>query len=164
MAERHVLALCVFVLGLTMSAGAAFGAANLTGTLEAYRVVVNDEGVEKFLPADNARPADVIEYRLVYTNTGDQPIQQVLITDPVPFGTRLLNPGARQTRAAKAEYSIDGGKKFQPWPILVKKTNEKGEEKLTEATPDMVTHIRWTLIEAIQPEGGVTLTYRTVIK
>jgi len=164
MAKRHVLALCVVALLLAASVGMASGSANLTGNLEAYRVVVNDEGVEKFLPADNARPKDVIEYRLIYTNTGDQPIQQILITDPVPIGTQLLNPSARHPEAARVEYSIDGGKSFQPWPILVKKTTENGEEKLVEATPDMVTHIRWTLTKAIQPEGGITLTYRTVIK
>ena len=164
MAERHVLVLFVVVLGLAVSFGVASASTNLAGSLEAYRVVVNDEGVEKFLPADNARPKDVIEYRLIYTNTGDQPIQQILITDPVPIGTQLLNPSARHPEAARVEYSIDGGKSFQPWPILVKKTTENGEEKLVEATPDMVTHIRWTLTKAIQPEGGITLTYRTVIK
>jgi len=47
---------------------------------------------------------------------------------------------------------------------MVKKTDEKGEERLVEATPDMVTHIRWTLTEAIHPKRDVTLTYRTVIK
>jgi uncharacterized repeat protein (TIGR01451 family) len=164
MAERHVFAVCVLALALAVSAGAAAASANLTGTLEAYRVVVNDDGVEKFLPADNARPRDVIEYRLTYSNAGDEPIQQVLITDPVPIGTRLVNPAAPQPKNARVEYSIDGGKNYQQWPIMVKKTGENGEEKLVEATPDMVTHIRWTLQEAIRPMGNVTLTYRTVIK
>ena len=164
MAERHVLAVCVLALALAVSAGVAAASANLTGTLEAYRVVVSDDGVEKFLPADNARPKDVIEYRLTYSNAGDEPIQQILITDPVPIGTQLLNPAAPQPKTARVELSIDGGKNFQQWPIMVKKTNDKGEEKLVEATPDMVTHIRWTLTEAIRPKGGITLTYRTVIK
>jgi uncharacterized repeat protein (TIGR01451 family) len=164
MAERHVLAVCILALALAVSAGAAAASANLTGTLEAYRVVVNDEGVEKFLPADNARPKDVIEYRLTYSNAGDEPIQQILITDPVPIGTKLLNPAAPQPKTARVEFSVDGGKNYQQWPIMVKKTDGNGEEKLVEATPDMVTHIRWTLTEAIRPKGNVTLTYRTVIK
>jgi uncharacterized repeat protein (TIGR01451 family) len=164
MAEKHFLAVCVLALGLAATAGMAHASATLTGTLEAYRVVVNDDGVEKFLPADNARPKDVIEYRLTYSNAGDEPIQQVLITDPVPVGTRLLDPTAPHPNAARVEFSIDGGKNFQAWPIMIKKTTETGEERLVEATPDMVTHIRWTLTRAIQPEGDVTLTYRTVIK
>ena len=164
MAQRHVLSVCVLALALSVWAGTSAASANLTGTLEAYRVVVNDKGVESFLPADNARPKDVIEYRLTYSNAGDEPIQQILITDPVPIGTRLVNPAAPQPKTARVEFSIDGGKNYQQWPIMVKKTNEKGEEKLVEATPEMVTHIRWTLTEAIRPKGNVTLTYRTVIK
>jgi uncharacterized repeat protein (TIGR01451 family) len=164
MSVRHVLILCVLALTLAVSAGVATASANLTGTLEAYRVVVNDKGVESFLPADNARPKDVIEYRLTYSNAGDEPIQQILITDPVPIGTQLLNPAAAQPKNARAEFSIDGGKNYQQWPIMVKKTDGNGDEKLVEATPDMVTHIRWTLTEAIRAKGNVTLTYRTVIK
>jgi uncharacterized repeat protein (TIGR01451 family) len=164
MAERHFLALFVVVLGLTVPVALAAGSANLTGGLEAYRVVVTDKGVENFLPADNAQPKDVIEYRLVYTNTGDEPIQNVLITDPIPIGTTFLQPSVSQPKAGRVEFSIDGGKNFQSWPILVKTKTADGEEKLVEATPDMVTHIRWAITEAIQPDGGITLTYRTVIK
>ncbi len=164
MAQRHVFAFFAVVLGLSVSFGVAAGSANLTGSLEAYRVVVTNEGVEKFLPAENARPKDVIEYRLVYTNTGDEPIQQVLITDPIPIGTELIQPSASTPEHGRVEFSIDGGKSFKQWPILIKKTDEKGQEKLVEATPDMVTHIRWSLANAVQPDGAVTLTYRTVIK
>ena len=164
MAQRHVPVLFVVMLGLVVPVALASGSANLTGSLEAYRVVVADKGVEDFLPADNARPTDTIEYRLVYTNTGDEPIQNVLITDPIPIGTRLLHPSASQPKTGKVEFSVDGGKNFQPWPILIKKTTEDGKEVVVEATPDMVTHIRWALAEAIQPDGSITLTYRAVIK
>ncbi len=163
MSERHLLALFAVVLGLAVSVGLALASANLQGSLEAYRVVVTNEGVEKFLPADNARPQDVIEYRLIYKNTGDEPIQNVLITDPVPIGTRLVHPSS-QIKAGRVEFSIDGGKNFQAWPILIKKTGADGRETVVEATPDMVTHIRWALNQAIQPDAGITLTYRTVIK
>jgi uncharacterized repeat protein (TIGR01451 family) len=164
MARRHVIALFAVVLGLSLSIDVAAGGANLAGSLEAYRVVVTDQGVERFLPAESARPSDVIEYRLVYRNTGDEPIQHILITDPIPIGTALVHPSATHPENGRVEYSIDGGENFQPWPILVKKTGESGEEALVEATPDMVTHIRWSLTKSVQPDGGVTLTYRAVIK
>jgi len=44
MAMRHVLILCVVALTLAVPVGVATASANLTGTLEAYRVVVNDKG------------------------------------------------------------------------------------------------------------------------
>ena len=164
MANRHSLALFIVVLGVCGSFGLALASANLTGTLQAYRVVVTDEGVEEFLPADNAHPSDVIEYRLVYANTGDEPIQNVLITDPIPIGTKLVPPKASKPEGARVEYSIDGGKNFQPWPILIKTRDRDGKEKVVEATPEMVTHVRWALSDAIEPDGGITLKYRTVIK
>ena len=164
MTGRYVLVLFAVVFVVAASAALASGSANLTGTIEAYRVVVADKGVENFLPADNARPKDTIEYRLVYTNTGDEPIKNVLITDPVPIGTRLLQPTASRPKDGKVEFSVDGGKNFHPWPVMVKKTTLDGKHKMVEATPDMVTHIRWTVGEAIRPDDSITLSYRTVVK
>lgn len=164
MAERHVFVLCVVALGVVVSATLALGSANLTGNIEAYRVVVAAKGVESFLPADNARPADTIEYRLVYTNTGDEPIRDVLITDPIPVGTRMVHPSASQPKAGKVEFSVDGGKTFHAWPVMVKKTTLDGKKTVVRATPDMITHIRWALGEAIQPDASITLTYRAVVK
>jgi uncharacterized repeat protein (TIGR01451 family) len=164
MANRHSLALFVVALGVCVSFGLAMASANLTSALQAYRVVTNDKGVEEFLPADHAHPSDVIEYRLVYTNTGDEPIQNVVITDPIPIGMKFVHPSASKPEASRVQFSIDGGKNFQPWPILIKRKTTDGKEETVEATPDMVTHIRWALSSAIQPDGGITLTYRTVIK
>jgi uncharacterized repeat protein (TIGR01451 family) len=164
MGTRHSLALLLVTLGVAASFGLASASPNLTGTLEAYRVVVTDQGVEEFLPADNAHPSDVIEYRLIYSNMGDQPVQNVLITDPIPVGTTLVHPSATEPNAGRVEFSVDGGKNFHAWPVLVKTKTDDGEEKIVEATPDMVTHVRWALGATIPPDGGVTLTYRTVIK
>ena len=163
MLEKRFFAVFVLVLGLSAAMALAAGG-NLAGSLEAFRVVVTEEGVEDFLPADNARPSDTIEYRLTYTNTGDEPVQNIFITDPIPFGTEFVHPAATELAEGDVEYSIDGGKTYHAWPILVKKTNENGEEEMVEATPDMVTHLRWALNEPIQPNQGITVTYRTVIK
>jgi len=163
MLEKRFFALFMLVLGLSVTMAFAAGG-DLAGSLEAFRVVVTDDGVEDFLPADNARPNDTIEYRLTYTNTGDQPVQNIFITDPIPFGTEFVHPSATRLATGDVEYSIDGGKTYHAWPILVQKTNESGEEETVEATPDMVTHVRWALSQPIQPKQGITVTYRAVIK
>lgn len=164
MGKRRFFAVPVLVLGLSVSLAFAASADDLMGSLEAFRVVVTEEGVEDFLPADNAHPDDVIEYRLTYTNTGDDPLQNVFITDAIPVGTMFVHPSATELADGRVEFSIDAGKNYQPWPILVKQTTEDGEEKVVEATPDMVTHVRWALTETVLPEQRVTVTYRTVIK
>jgi len=164
MVEKRFLALFVLVLGFSVSAALAVDSAKLTGNLEAFRVVVNDEGVENFVPAENARPNDVIEYRLTYTNTGAEPVQNIFIMDPIPRGMSFVYPSATEPAAGRVEFSIDGGKTYQGWPILVKKTNSEGVEEVVEATPEMVTHVRWVLTDTFQPEEEVTVSYRTVIK
>jgi uncharacterized repeat protein (TIGR01451 family) len=164
MVEKRFLALFVLVLGLSVSAALAADSAKLTGSLEAFRVVVTDEGVEEFVPADNARPNDVIEYRLTYANTGKEPVQNIFIMDPIPPGMSFLYPSATQPETGRVEFSIDGGKTYSGWPILVKKTTKDGVEKVVEATPDMVTHVRWVLTDTFQPKEEVTVSYRTVIK
>jgi len=161
---KRFFAVSVLLLGLSASLVFAQGGADLAGSLEAFRVVMNEEGVENFLPADNARPSDVIEYRLTYTNKGDKALQNISITDPIPFGTVFIDASATQPDASQVEFSIDGGKAYQPWPILIKKTTKDGKEEFVEATPDMVTHIRWALNQSIEPEQRITVAYRTVIK
>lgn len=164
MGKRRFLAVPMLVLALSVSLAFTVSADDLTGSLEAFRVVVNEDGVEEFLSADNARPDDVIEYRLTYTNSGDDPLKNVFITDPIPVGTVLIHPSATRPTEGRVEFSIDGGKDYKPWPILIKEMTEDGEEKVVEATPDMVTHVRWVLTETILPENGITVSYRTVVK
>lgn len=164
MVEKRFFALFVLVLGLSLSTAFAADDAKLSGSLEAFRVVVTDEGVEEFVPADNARPNDVIEYRLTYANTGGEPVQNIFIMDPIPPGMSFLHPSATQPDIGRVEFSIDGGKVYQAWPILIKQTTKEGVEKVVEATPDMVTHVRWVLTDTFQPQDEVTVSYRTVIK
>ena len=164
MVEKRFFARFVLFLGLSASVVLAADSANLTGSLEAFRVVVTNEGVEDFLPADNARPNDVIEYRLTYKNTGGEPVQNIFIMDPIPPGMSFVHPSATQPDVGRVEFSIDGGKTYQGWPILIKQTTSEGVEKVVEAAPEMITNVRWVLNDTFQPKEKVTVSYRTVIK
>jgi hypothetical protein len=62
------------------------------------------------------------------------------------------------------EFSVDNGKSFQAWPVRVKTTDENGNEIWKEASPDMVTHIRWTLSDVLDPETEITFAYRAIIE
>lgn len=135
----------------------------LTGSIEAFRVVVTEDG-EDFLPADKASPNDVIEYRLTYRNTGEETVQNIFITDPIPAGTEYVNDSAAPPANGQVEFSIDGGKSFHSWPIHIKHAGESDGDVDLEATPDMVTHIRWILTDTFKPDGEVTVSYRTTIK
>ena len=136
----------------------------LTGNIQAFRVVESKDGGEKFLPAEKARPSDVIEYRLTYKNEGEMSVRNIFITDPIPTGTQYIEASASRPLRGNVEFSVDGGKTYQTWPIKVTEVTPDGREIVTEATPDMVTHIRWTLNDTFTPDEEITVSYRTLIK
>jgi uncharacterized repeat protein (TIGR01451 family) len=152
------------VLLLSVSLAAAAKDDGLTGSIEAFRVIVTEDGKEDFLPADKAKPKDVIEYRLTYRNDGSDPVRSIFITDPIPSGTEYIESSASEPDMGRVEFSIDGGKTYHSWPIEIIEETKDGHEKVTRATPEMVTHIRWTLTETFTPDHQVTVSYRTLIK
>jgi len=153
----------VLVAGLITSL-VAFAADPITGTIEARKVVVGEKGTEQFLPANEVRPQDVIEYRLTYANTGAEVVHNVSITDPVPVGVRYVEKTAKNAGNTRVEFSVDSGKTFHAWPVKVTKKNADGKEIAVDASPDMVTHIRWTVNGDLKPKGEVTFAYRATVK
>lgn len=137
---------------------------DLTGHIEAFRVVLTEEGEEEFVPADEANPNDVIEYRLIYKNTSEEPVKSILITDPVPAGTQYIVASATDPDGGRVEFSIDKGRSYHAWPIKIRTTTSNGAEKVTEATPDMVTHIRWVIAEPLETDRVITVSYRTKVR
>ena len=134
------------------------------GTIEALKVVVGDGGEEVYLPADEARPQDVIEYRLKYANRGDQAVAKLSITDPVPAGARYVAKTAQSPKSATVLFSADGAKTFHSWPVRVKRTDAEGREVWVDATSDMITHIRWTLSGALEPASEISFSYRAEVE
>lgn len=160
---RRVVFMSALVVGLITSLAAVAGGP-VTGTIEAVKVVVNEQGKEVYLPADEARPQDVIEYRLTYANNGGAAVRNMSITDPVPTGVQYVGQTAKNPEAGAVQFSVDAGRTFHAWPVKVKKVGADGRERWIDATPDMITHIRWTLSGDLQPASAVTLSYRAEVK
>lgn len=155
-----VVALVCFVSG----SPAVAGEGPLTGSVEALRVVTQDNGRVVFLPADKARPQDVLEYRVTYANMGDSTVRNVTVIDPVPAGTAYIARSATRPNEGTVEFSIDGGTTYHLWPIRIVKQTKDGTEVEVEAKPDMVTHIRWIIGSDFEPETEITFTYRAIVK
>jgi len=160
---RRAVFLSALVVGLITSL-AAIAADPLTGTIEAHKVVVGEKGDERFVPANEVRPQDVIEYRLTYANQGAEVVRNVSITDPVPTGVQYVEKTAKKPGSGRVEFSVDKGKSFHAWPVKVTKKTADGRETTVDATPDMVTHIRWTLSGDLKPANEVTFSYRARVK
>ena len=112
-------ALFLIPLVVLVSTAALAAEVPLTGNIEAVKVVASDDGKELFLPADEANPSDIIEYRLTYANSSQQAIRKVSVTDPVPVGTNYVGLTATPPSGVNVEFSVDHGKTFHVWPVRV---------------------------------------------
>ncbi len=158
---RRVVSMAVFLAALAASASSAVA---IDSRLEARKVVRRPDGREIFVPATEARPRDVIEYRLTCLNDGDEPVRHVAIVDPMPAGARYVPQSANRPRGGDVTFSIDGGRTYHAWPVRYAVTLDDGRVQWREATPEMVTHIRWTMAGDFEPDSAITLTYRAVVK
>lgn len=156
-----------FVLGflcLAVCVSALAAQEPLVGTLEAFRVVVGEDGNEVFVAADKARPADLVEYRLNYKNRGEAPLRNISITDPIPAGATYVLDTANLPDGSVVQFSIDNGRTYHAWPIMIEKVDENGNTVRVEATPDMVTHINWKISQDFSPGEEMQFSYRAVVK
>jgi uncharacterized repeat protein (TIGR01451 family) len=110
--------------------------------LEARKVVVAADGRERFLPAEAARPGDVIEYLATYRNTGSEAVRNLEATLPIPANTELLEDSARP---ANAKASLDA-RGFADMPLTRPAT--RGGALVAERIPlREYRYLRWFAAE-----------------
>lgn len=80
--------------------------------LEAKKVTAVN-GAETFAPATTAKPGDIIEYVVTYSNSGAAPVTNVVGTLPIPAGMELI---PESMSGAGVQASLDGVN-FSPMPL-----------------------------------------------
>jgi uncharacterized repeat protein (TIGR01451 family) len=107
--------LCVALLAGSAAMPLANAAGDAVETrLEARKVVVAADGRERLVPAEDAKPGDVIEYVATYRNTGSTAVRDLQATLPIPSNTELL---AGSARPANAKASLDA-QRFDYMPLM----------------------------------------------
>ena len=140
----HRIHMRVLALLLAVAASSAPALAHakdaVTIALQANKVT-QEKGREALVPADQAKPGEVIEYRATYTNSSAQTVRDVWATLPIPAGLELLPPSA-----APAQWlaSIDG-KAFAPAPLMRRERTPAGIEVLREIPASEYRYLRWSL-------------------
>jgi uncharacterized repeat protein (TIGR01451 family) len=157
------------VLGLVLLSSVWAQSQPLEVTLEGYlvQVVTKEDGsqAEEFVAATQARPGQVVEYRVLVTNVSNEtlPPSKAMITGPVPKTTTYLADSATATGAeAMLEFSANGGQTFAEKPML-EKENKQGEKELVEALPEEYSAARWALLVPLAPAQTLTFTYRVTV-
>jgi uncharacterized repeat protein (TIGR01451 family) len=112
--------------------------------------------------ASDVLPGDVIRYELRFTNTTDQPVRNVVFSNPVPKGLQYVPASATAAVPSVAvTYSIDGGLTYSAQPMI--EVVENGQRKNVPAPPERYTHVRWTVEGSIQSGAQVTAEFRAVL-
>jgi uncharacterized repeat protein (TIGR01451 family) len=182
---KRRFAVLLFAFGVV--AISLVGVAQIEVHMVSYLAQIDAQtGKEKLVATDTVQPGDVIEYMIEATNTTDTAVQGLALVGPVPSPTKLLpawyqaildflagkgdapvfcvltlkdaDPQSIIMLVSKLpELSIDGGKTYSQPPVSYV---INGETK--QATPDMFTHIRWT-IDVLDPGEKAEISYRVVV-
>lgn len=100
-------------------------------------------------------PGDRLVFGTSYSNTGVEPVENFVMTNPLPAAVRLA-PDADPALSV----SVDGGKTFG---LLADLAVTDAEGAPRSAAHSDVTHIRWTL-DRVEPGESGRLEYPAIIR
>jgi uncharacterized repeat protein (TIGR01451 family) len=133
------LALALFTVGV-LSHGVALAEGDVSVALSAYRVTMS-QGKEAYVPAEQARPGETIEYRATYKNTGKLAVNDLMATLPIPQGLEYL---PKTALPVKLLASIDG-KSYEAVPLLRRVKSADGRFVVREVPASEYRWLRWPM-------------------
>lgn len=133
------LALALFTMGM-LSHGVALAEGDVSVALTAFRVTMS-QGKEAYVPAEQARPGEVIEYRATYKNMGKQAVKDLMATLPIPQGLEYLPKTAQPVRLLA---SVDG-KNYEAVPLVRRVKGEGGRIVVREVPLSEYRFLRWPM-------------------
>jgi len=156
------LAKMSIALLLALSSGPVMAQVEVTTTAEVEVVDVQPDGREvvRLESASRVIPGTEVIYTITAKNTGSQPADSVVVTNPVPLQTRYVD-GSATGANTDITFSVDGGQTWGKAQSLTV-TDANGEERA--ATADDYTHVRWTLQSNLAPDQQVPVWYRAQVK
>jgi uncharacterized repeat protein (TIGR01451 family) len=114
--------------------------------------------------AASVQPGDVLRYTLTSKNQSNQPVKNLVLTQPVPKGTVfVLNSVTAAAQDTVVLYSIDQGKTFVPQPtIQIRDAN--GQLVTRPAPAEAYTHVRWQIRQALAPAATLQNSYQVKVR
>ena len=115
----------------------------IESVLTAKKVELAEDKKERLIEAKVAKPGEVIEYVVTYTNKGKAAVRDVLATLPIPADTVLTRNSAKPG-TAKASL---GDAKFAAIPLKRKVKLPSGKEEEIEVPFSEYRALQWSLGE-----------------
>jgi uncharacterized repeat protein (TIGR01451 family) len=116
---------------------------DVESVLVARKVELDAEKKERLIEASTAKPGELIEYRVTYTNKGQNAVRDVLATLPIPADTVFQRAGVVP---AGARASLGDGK-FAAIPLKRKVKLPSGKEEEIDIPLSEYRAIQWSLGE-----------------
>ena len=103
--------------------------------------VTKAQGKEVLVPAEEAKPGELLEYRALYRNDGAGEAKGLMATLPIPRGTQYVAGSALPRRV---EASLDG-RTFAPVPLKRTVKTPDGRTVVQEVPVAEYRALRWPL-------------------
>ena len=122
------------------------------------RAANGEERVER-IKAETVVPGEQVIYSLRFSNKNDEPANAVVLVMPVPQEVSYME-GTVAGRDANVTFSADGGQTYVARGRLT--VAEEGMQRPANSTE--ITHIKWTLKEALPANTNSEVSFRAVLK
>lgn len=150
-----VLAMALaFTAGFSPAMASAQQAVELNGSVQVERTVTeNGEERTVLSPPEQVVPGDKLMFSNSFRNGGAEPVEDFVVTNPLPKAVRLAEEDAA------FEVSVDGETfgRLSDFSVA-SKTGESRPAQLSD-----VTHLRWTL-ERVEPGASGSLDYQAIVR
>jgi uncharacterized repeat protein (TIGR01451 family) len=150
------------ILAMALFSSLAMAEIKLTTTAETEITQTNAQGekITKRVPATRVVPGSEVIYTITAKNSGSEPADDVVVTNPIPKQTVYIE-GSAAGSGTDITFSVDNGKSFHPPAEL---TVPGPEGKPHPATAQDYTHVRWRLQFELKPGDAAPLWYRVRVK
>lgn len=124
--------------------------------------VIKEDGTKEIQRVEAAKviPGDEVIYSIHYSHVGNEPAENVLITNPIPEHMVYINNSAEGEHSS-IEFSIDNGQTFDI-PENLKVSDASGN--LVTASANNYTHVRWTLTSKVLPGNSGFVSFRAQLE
>ncbi|MEL6385910.1 MAG: hypothetical protein AAFR00_01045 [Pseudomonadota bacterium] len=113
----------------------------------------------ELVTADLVAPGETVQYGLTYQNSGPEPVEDVVLTMPVPDSLRYIEDSAAQP-GTDVSFSVDGGETFAQRSSLT----VLADGEIVPATSNDITHIRWAFNEPISTGAEGAVSFQAVLR
>lgn len=155
----------MLLAGLLLLSGSALAQQDtirLEHKAEKWQSVTDENGAEqmRLVEATNVVPGERVLFSVTYTNSGDQPAENVTITNPVPEQMTYVDDSATGNNTSIL-FSVDGGESFAAASDL-QVGNADGTQRPASASD--YTHVRWLVRSDIAPGTSGTVQFTATVK